>query len=477
MTNVEYKEGNIEFNICNLGSSYLFDSLFSLKDGSNVLYSDLYNCSLTSDTGVSHYAFPFATIRLITKFLQKSSIQFDTSNLVHSVGTPQFEDLGQDFLRDEQYSFIKKVMTKFQGILQLPTGYGKNTMMVYLIKASLVREGNILITAPSYSIVNEISERCSKYGITVNSDFDTTSKIWAINPKGMINSNRVNNPEICSWLENVTTIFMDECQEINASQQTLMEKFLYKCKYRYGFSATADKFTGLDLTTLEDLSSVNPETFKIMQYFGPAIVYKPPQRKVRVVETPIYFGDYKNFYSFDRCVGQVANSDKMMKYYRQCIQDNNRVKRSTIFVPFTNRNHVMKAMSDPLLKDFHLIMWTADSIKHNNGIEDEHGDLLNKMKVYINNHLVDLVFASSVAFKGVDFTELKSVLFITTSSFGLVTQILGRIFRYAGDDYPTVYLPKNLSNNPLFNSSYNKRREQILKNDHILEVMPFKPYC
>ena len=89
----------------------------------------------------------------------------------------------------------------------------------------------------------------------------------------------------------------------------------------------------------------------------------------------------------------------------------------------------------------------------------------------VNKHEVDLLLATSVGFKGVDITELKSVLFMTGSSYGSVTQILGRVFRYQGDGLPTVYLPHNISENPLYNKAYKSRRDIILRNDCVREVM------
>ena len=146
------------------------------------------------------------------------------------------------------------------------------------------------------------------------------------------------------------------------------------------------------------------------------------------------------------------------------------MRRSTILIPFTNRGHVEHLLDNPKLKQYTLAMWTASGIKFNDR-EEEVGAGLERVKELVNNHEIDVLLTTSVGFKGVDITELKSVMFITGSSYGNVTQILGRIFRYQGDGCPTVYLPRNISENPLFNKAYKSRREIIFRNDHYEEFM------
>ena len=461
ITFIPLENGNVSFEIP-YNRSYLFEKSTTLQDG----FLALKGC----EKEYNKYEIPFQCVRVISKILKGIDVDVDTHLLSEEYGKPDFVDLGQSFLRDEQYAYIQRVMKFFNGLLTLPTGFGKNTMMVYLIQASLHRVGNILLMAPTYSIVDEIISRCEKYGVSVSKDYDTSARIWAINPVGLMSSKRLEDGDIVAWLQDVTTLIMDECQEINNSQETLMNNYLPNCVYRYGVSATSDKHKGYDLTDFTNLSHIKEDTFKILKYFGPAIVYKPPQRKIRVVDTPIAFGKYRNLWSYDKCVAHICHSKLFPRYVSMCIQDNNRFGRSTILLPITNKSHVEYLLEDPVMSQYHIIMWTASGIKHNNGIPEERKAGLERVKELVNHHEVDLVICTSVAFKGVDITELKSVLFVTSSSYGMVTQILGRIFRYSGLDYPNVYLPRDTSDNPLYNASYWKRRAMILKNDHILET-------
>ena len=444
-------------------SMYKFEQICRLKDGTFAFQE----YEITYGT----YEVNFHIIRLVSKLLKSLGLEVDSSELSKHYGKPKFEEIGQSYLRDEQYEYMKRVMCYFSGLLTLPTGFGKNTMMVYMIQASLKYQKNILIMAPKYSIIDEIMSRCAQYGINPSKEYDVNNHIWAVNPVGLVNSKRLQIPEIVQWLQDCTMLIMDECQEVNNSQERLLNEYLPNCLTRFGLSATSDKYLGLNLTNLQSLNKLDYETFKILKYFGPAIVYKAPQRRIRVVDTIIPFGDYKNLWSYDKCINRVCHSKYMPMYIARCIEDNNREERSTILFPFTNRAHVEYLLSDLYLMKYNIIMWTASGVRFNNGKPEEKGAGLNRVKELINRKEVDLALCTSVAFKGVSIDGFRSVMFMTSSSYGMITQILGRAFRYKGKGLVNVYIARNVGDNPLYNASYWKRRKMILQNnEHIIEV-------
>ncbi len=411
---------------------------------------------------------PFQGIRAITQILKDMAIDVDTSELTEKIGFPVYSDLGQMFLRPEQYDFLKRAMRLWSGVLSLPTAYGKNVMIVYLCMCSKIRNSNILICAPSYSIVDEIKQRFERYGISISTDMNPSCKIWAINPVGFMARKDIGQYQ--DWLDRVDMLIVDECDTVTNSLEELITEHLPKARIHLGFSATVDKLKGANLTKIKNFNGLRTETVKILKYFGPAIVHKEPSKVIRIVESDIAFGNYNNLWSYDKCVNQVWHSFRMIPYLKACIEDNNKYARSTILIPFTNRGHVEHLLDNPKLKQYTLAMWTASGIKFNDR-EEEVGAGLERVKELVNNHEIDVLLTTSVGFKGVDITELKSVMFITGSSYGNVTQILGRIFRYQGDGCPTVYLPRNISENPLFNKAYKSRREIIFRNDHYEEFM------
>ena len=409
---------------------------------------------------------PFQGIRTISQILKDMGIEVDASELNEKLGPPIYSDLGQMFLRPEQYEFLKKAMRLWSGVLSLPTAYGKNVMIVYLCMCSEIRNKNILICAPSYSIVDEIKQRFERYGIPISTDMSESSKIWAINPVGFMARKDIDKYQ--SWLDNVDMLIVDECDTVTNSLEDLIVDRLPNAKIHLGFSATVDKLNGANLTKIRNFNSLRSETAKILKYLGPAIGHKTPSKVIRIVESDIAFGNYNNLWSYDKCVNQVWHSPRMVPYLKACIEDNNRYARSTILIPFTNRGHVAYLLLEPKLKKYSIAMWTAGGIRFNDR-EEEPNSGLERVKELVNHHEIDVLLTTSVGFKGVDITELKSVMFITGSSYGSVTQILGRVFRYQGDGCPTVYLPRNISENPLYNKAYRSRREIVFRNDHYEE--------
>ena len=416
----------------------------------------------------SVYEFPLTAARTVSSVLYHIGLEVDTSNLGSSVGKPVYEDIGQLYLRDEQYQFIRWVEKFWSGSITLEMGFGKGTMITYLCKASLFRGNNIVICAPTYSIVEELKLRLDRYEVNASMEFDPNARIWVINPVGFMARN--SKDEHREWFEKVDMLITDEADSVTTSLETLIKDYLPNCRYFLGFSATPDKKMGNRFDKIISMNSFDLAAARVLMYFGPSIVYRPPTKKIRFVETPLFTGDYNNLWSYDKCVMKVTKSKVMPYYIKMCIEDNNKDGRSTILIPFTNHEQIMHFMDCEVLKPYHLIVWTAAGVTHNNGEPFEKGAGLVRVKELVNNHEVDAVFCTSVAFKGVDITELKSVMFLTCSSYGIVTQILGRIFRYKGKGLPTVYFPENTSSNPLYNKAQRTRKEYILKNEHTLEI-------
>ena len=109
---IPLENGNVSFEIP-YNKSYLFEKNTTLQDG----FLALKEC----EKEYSKYEIPFQCVRVISKILKGIDVDIDTHLLSEKYGRPDFVDLGQSFLRDEQYSYIQKVMKYFNGLLTLPT--------------------------------------------------------------------------------------------------------------------------------------------------------------------------------------------------------------------------------------------------------------------------------------------------------------------------------------------------------------------
>jgi len=426
-----------------------------------------------SEGSSTTYHYPLSSVRTISRILGKLGIEVDFKELFQKVGKPIFEDIGQQYLYPEQYEYMKQVMKYWSGCIGTPTGSGKGTMITYLCQASLIRNKKIVICAPTYSIVEELKMRLDKYNIKSSSEFEEDCRVWVVNPAGLMARHK--KDEYKSWLEDVDMVIVDESDAITDSLERFIVEFLPNCKYFYGFSATLEKRKGLDFTGIDSFKNILSTAARILIYIGLGIVYKPPTKKIRVVITPLQTGDYQNYWSYARCVIKITKSTYFPLYLRMCIRDNNKIKRSPILFPYTDIKQIEHLMTNEILKPYTIAIWSASGIRYNNRPEEK-GVGLERVKEICDsdNCDIDVLCCTSVGFKGVDIVSLKSVLFITGSSYGIITQILGRIFRYKGTEPLTVYLPENISVNPLWNAAYEKRKECILKNDHIIEHRPLE---
>lgn len=462
-------------------TAYVFEEPWNFSFSLSYPKSEAFEAAMTTNDNVemfqkindgiledSTYCFPITAVRTVSSVLKHVGVEADVSDMMKKVGKPSFETLGQLYLRDEQYTFMQRIMSYWSGSITLEMGFGKGTMITYLCKASLFRNKKIVICAPTYSIVEELKSRLDRYNVNASMEFDPSANIWVINPVGFMARNSKDDSK--EWFKEVDLLIVDEADGVTDSLEHLILDFLPNCRYFYGFSATPDKKTGQRFDNIYSLSKFDSTAARILLYFGPSIVYRPPSKKIRIVTTPIKTGNYKNVWSYDKCVCHVTHFLKMPYYIKECIKDNNRNTRSTILIPFTNRAQIEHFMTEPVLQPYNMIIWTASGIQFNDGTEEK-GAGLERVKELVNNHLIDVMFCTSVAFKGVDITELKSVLFFTCSSYGIVTQILGRIFRYKGPELPTVYLPENISENPLYNKAQRSRKEFIMNNEHVIEIM------
>ena len=428
----------------------------------------------TSDEGVkSTYTFLITAVRTVSQVLKAIGCpEIDTSDLASSFGKPVFEDLGQSYLYPQQYEYMKAVKRVFSGIVSTETGSGKTTMITYICMMSQIRKKNILICAPTYSVVEEICSRLARYRIKASMECDPSSTVWVVNPVGLMARN--NKEEFKGWMSEVDMLIVDEADGVTNSLEELIIDFLPNCRYFYGFSATADREEGKRFDHITSLNSFNDTAARLLIFFGPMIVYHAPTKKIRLVVTPLRTGNYRNFWSFDKCVKHVTHSSVFPLYIKTCIEDNNKFGKSTILIPFTNRDQVLHLLSSPILFPYSIAMWTASGIRFNKSTE-EVGAGLERVKDLVNNHKVDVLMTSQVGFKGIDLVQLKSVLFFTGSSYGVVIQILGRIFRYKGPELPTVYFLQNMSDNPLYNKAQRTRFGYISQNDHVTDRL-YLPY-
>ena len=371
---------------------------------------------------------------------------FYTVKNLEKSGTVYYPDFTE--LRNYQMLDAELILQHKNGIIQLYTGYGKTWLIAWLCRY-LPRP--ILITEPSYAMCEEIQTRLTDMNI------DTTD-IHIINPVGyMARGNRDD-----TWVSSVKTLLSDETS-ITESMEKLLG--MMDPEIMYAFTYTPDKYNNYNLSYLMNYR-LNDDTCKILKYFGPTLVYAKLKKPLEINVDPLHLGgckfkinEYENW-KYKKAVDICFRSPELSGYIASCIDKCS----SPILFPYTDHKQVTRFMTDYKLANYHLCIWSASGIQYSMGVplgtRDSVKDMttLQAIKYLVDNNLIDVLFCSSVGFKGVDLPNLSNLILMVGSNAGNTIQIIGRVCR---SDAPRIFLPKNLDENEMYSASFTKRLRWI----------------
>lgn len=366
---------------------------------------------------------------------------------------PLPSDVDYSSLRDYQVNDVKEILIHDCGLVQLYTGYGKTYIMSWLCK---YLPKPILITEPTLALCDEIRSRIGE---------DNMSGIYIINPTAYWA--RKERDDL--WLRDIKSLLSDEMMSVTDSIKKLFDN-MPNLERIYGFSATPDKFRNARLQFIKN-GRLLDETCSILQYYGRAIVYSKMKKGITLYEDELHLGQCKwgldgyDHWKYKMAQDKVFKAPCLIEYIKSC---RSRCSGPILF-PFIDHKHIRWIFDAIELKGLRMAIWDASSIELNNGRKftktkpwiDKEGNKLEPYEIakyMISNNQIDLIFCSSVGFKGVDFPELRNLILMVGANAGNILQIVGRVCR--AED-PVIFLPKNLDPNPLYNQSYKKRLKWI----------------
>lgn len=356
-------------------------------------------------------------------------------------------------LRDYQLDHALDILSNSGGLVSLFTGFGKTYLIAWLCR---YLQKPILITEPTNTLIEELRSRMDSMGI------DQTD-IYLINPTGYLA--RVNRDD--SWLNGIRTLLSDEMMGVTDSLKQLFT-LMPNLERTFGFSATSDKYKNYRMDVLRDYR-YHSDTCEILEYYGPTITYAKKKKDIEIIEDTLHLGgspwtldDYADW-KYNQATNKVFKSKELPNYLVKCIERCD----TPILFPFINRKHIEWLFNNPILSRFRLALWMAGSLELNNGkkFTDKDPWILKdgtKMSVYdtvkylIEFNKANIIFCSSVGFKGVD-TKIENLILMVGSNAGNVIQMIGRV----RGDHPRIFLPKNLDQNELYNHSREKRLKWI----------------
>lgn len=352
-------------------------------------------------------------------------------------------------LRDYQVKVAENILDHTCGICQVPTGWGKTWLIAWLCRY-LPRP--ILITEPTYALCEEISTRMQSMKIDLEG-------IRLINPTGYMAHKERDD----SWMEEVQTILSDETS-VTSSMEYILEHIV-NTRFWYSFNYTPDRWQNMNLKFLHDYK-LSDSVCKTLKYFGPTLVYEKMKKDIEINIEEMHLGncrfkveEYENW-KYKKATDLCFRSRALIPYVSRVINQCD----SPILFPYTDHKQIEWIFNHPDLSRYRMCIWSSGTLRLNNGRVFNRKNKWNGLSPYmtvkylVDKNQVDLIFCSSVAFKGVDLPKLSNLILMISSNAGNTIQIVGRICR---SDKPRIFLPKNLDNNPLYEASFNKRLKWI----------------
>jgi len=373
-----------------------------------------------------------------------------------------------EFFREDQIPYLNEIISKDRGIAQLYTGFGKTEFIIALAE-SYTGKGNVLITAPFNTIKDEILMRADKQEMDVDTWFNINNKINAINPVGLRNSNKVKNPKVIEWLNNVDLIIMDESDNINASFRDLFDHYLINFKYFYGFSATPDKYEGKLLKT-ENLMQFGWAQYQLLKYIGPTISYCKSTR-------PINFNILQNNYDTKQLPRHLVNL-LYNKSLINVIQSNAFLtedlphmltnKNDILFINVSSFKHAEMFYDKIASLGYVPVKWRRGYLKTINPDINTYRKL---QDACIAGEKIDVIISTVVGTKGINIPRITDVYLYTGTKYTTVMQPIGRAFR--GTHTPTVWLSHENTNRNEFFNNCSFRRISIIKKSYKCEKLNY----
>lgn len=459
----------IEFSV-DLG----FNKFDSLKNffGINEETGELKFCKYNHKTGIA----TFSTKLLPWVYDYMKSINENTKELLslkNLVTDKSCIDVSkQDFLRDEQWEFMKKISSRPFGIIQLHTGYGKNVMISYIEK-HFTGKGNILVMAPAKSILEEIEARAKEFGVKIN-----PNKIRSLHAAGFMNSKNITDKDWLDFLENVELILVDESENVPSTMNSLITKYCKNHKYIYGFSATADRYNNKMLSYKNlgtSIKNLHPETASLMYYFGTMLVYKSATKVVNILQAYLPLPPEPTLFPWQQkqavpiAVENVIKSPALTKYFNYIRTES---KNRIIFIPVKTKDQGYYLLDYMEKANIRAVFWSGDGIDSTKNIKKlKIKTYTSDLKPAANDHKLDVIIGTKVAFKGIDIKAITDILLVIGTDASVVNQIIGRAYRAeedirlwllynANDRYVDWDKPKEMSTQ-IYNRCCAKRMTQI----------------
>jgi hypothetical protein len=203
----------------------------------------------------------------------------------------------------------------------------------------------------------------------------------------------------------------------------------------YGFSGTADKYSGAALTFVNGLSESILKNKDLIKYFGPALVYRLPLNMVIddiVIKTKSLDRLKLDMDSisasgnvYNEVMGQIWTDPEICKTIVKIIK-----KYPKTFIPMNNLVTVLNEWIDTYFVGVFRVLLVCGEGYIYYDLEGNKSRLtLTEACDYIRNDLVDVIPSTSSGYRALDFPGLENILLCIGKVAGVVLQAIGRTAR------------------------------------------------
>lgn len=375
-------------------------------------------------------------------------------------------------LTKEQNSELAVMTSLDRGINSSFTGSGKTEIIATIANYHNENKKKCIVVCPTKRSCEEIIDRLSvRFGINVDYYYDPTKYVNVFNSKGFFDSLKcqIDDP---FWKE-VECVIADEVEKIFTNN---VEDCFYEmdnCKRWYGFSATADKQSGLPIE-MKIGSDIIGRNLRLVKYFGFTTVYKKPSFKyVDLIHIEI-----KRFWeivSSDNSTKDDGGSlaEVMGNSLGNCYQPyvdlyfdeklaqvikRIAIKEGSMFIPLSRRE-VLTDWLQNWWKEVDVIFINGSGYQLWKDGEVQKYLTLREVKELILQKKIKFVFGTVSAFNSLDLVGMENVMLLAYSSATMTLQAIGRVFR---GNKLKVFLPYSASKNTAIRRDYDRRLNLIL---------------
>ena len=395
----------------------------------------------------------------------------DYNRLRDTIVSDTFREAPFPELRDYQNSDVLFLLKYKIGLFQCNTGYGKTQTISVLAKYFLDQGKKVLLVTPGNKARDELVKRInSLYGVVVEKEIGK-GNISCIITSGLGNKKEYKTKaglkKVIQDLSQYNIVMVDEVEyTINSGGKFIYDK-LSNAERFYGFSGTADKYSGEAITFHSGLTETVLRNRELISYFGPALVYRMPLNivvnNVSIVTESLNHLEFtdEDFKSDNNVYMTVMTKmwtnpeiknilTKICKHFPMS------------FIPMNNLEKVITEWIDYWKGVFRILLICYKGYVYYDLSGNEKVLNLEEACDYIKKGLVDVIPSTSSGYRALDLPGLKNIILCQGKIAGVVLQSVGRTAR--GQDMNIITMePRFPARIPIYSKGVNERDSMIRK--------------